>query len=276
MRVGIFEVVLFHNKSLKKQIIMKLLKSNLNLLTALLIVAFAFTSCSSDNDDNNNFNTAALAIKTKAVTNFNGLGRSINAAVDVTKFKINIKEIELEFDDDFCDDDDDDDDNNFDCSQFNGFYSGDDEIKLKGPFEVDVLTGVNTITTIDVPENVIFEEIEFEFDRNTDPSSDLFGKTILIEGTIDDVPFVFWHNLEVDIEIDYEDANQNLDISNGFNSVIIEFDLAGLFSTVNLSNATDNNGDGIIEISPTDMDGNRNLANQIKNLIKDYADLLDD
>jgi hypothetical protein len=145
-----------------------------------------------------------------------------------------------------------------------------------GPFEVDVLTGNNTITTIDVPADVVFEEIEFEFDVNTNPNSELFGKTILIEGTINNTPFVFWHNFEVEIEIDYEDNNQNLDISNGFNSVIIEFNLAGLFNTVNLSNATDNNGDGIIEISPSDNDGNRNLANQIKELIKDYADLLDD
>lgn len=256
---------------------MKPLKSSLNLFFAILITAFALTSCSNDNDDSNSFDTSALAIKTKAVTSFNGLGRSTNAVVDVTKFKINIKEIELEFDNDFCDDDDDDDDNNnFDCSQFNGFYDGDDEIELRGPFEVDVLTGVNTITTVDVPQNVVFEELEFEFDRNSNPSSDLFGKTILIEGTIDDVPFVFWHNFEVEVEIDYEDNNQNLDISNGFNSVIIEFNLAGLFSTVNLSNATDNNGDGIIEISPSDNDGNRSLANQIKELIKDYADLLDD
>lgn len=263
---------------------MKPFRTKLLTLVVALVYAFILTSCSSDNNDNNDFAKAPLAIKTKAVTSPNGLGRNANALVDVTKFKINIKEIELEFDDDFCDDDDDDssdDDgnnggNNFDCSDFNGFFSSDDEIELRGPFEVDVLTGVNTITTVDVPQNVVFEELEFEFDRNTNPSSELFGKTILIEGTIDNVPFVFWHNFEVDIEIDYEDANQNLDISNGFNSVIIEFDLAGLFSTVNLSNATDNNGDGIIEISPDDSDGNRNLANQIKELIKDYSDLLDD
>lgn len=253
---------------------MKSLRTKFLTLAVALVYAFVFTSCSNDNDDNN-IETAKLAIKTKALTSSNGLNRNANAMVEVTKFKINIKEIELEFDDDFCDDDDDD-DNIFDCALYNGFYDGDDEIELRGPFEVDVLTGVNTITTVDVPANVVFEEIEFEFDRNSNPNSDLFGKTILIEGTIDGVPFVFWHNFEVEFEIDYEDTNQSLDISNGFNSVIIEFDLAGLFSMVNLSNATDNNNDGLIEISPSDPDGNTVLANQIKNLIKEYADLLDD
>ena len=165
---------------------------------------------------------------------------------------------------------------NINCNDYNGFYSSDDEIELMGPFEVDILTGNNTITTIDVPANVVFEELEFEFDVNTNPTSDLFGKTILIEGTVNNTEFVFWHNFEVEFEIDYEDTNQNIDISNGFNSIIIEFDLAGLFSTVDLSNATDNNGDGIIEISPNDDDGNNNLADQIKDLIEEYADLLDD
>lgn len=40
--------------------------------------------------------------------------------------------------------------------------------------------------------------------------------------------------------------------------------------------ATDGNGDGIIKISPMDTDGNSALAHQIKELIKDAIELLDD
>lgn len=190
---------------------MKLLNSSLPMVS--VIAALSFSACSNDNDDNlpnNNVDMAELSIKASAVTGNSNTGRNSKADINISTFKINIK------------------------------------------------------------------EIEFEFDVNTNPDSELFGKTILIEDTINNTPFVFWHNFEVDFEIDYEDNNQTLDISNGFNSVIIEFNLVGLFSTVNLSNATDNDGDGIIEISPSDKDGNRNLANQMKERIKDYAALLDD
>jgi hypothetical protein len=47
-------------------------------------------------------------------------------------------------------------------------------------------------------------------------------------------------------------------------------------STIDLSSTTDGNGDGIIEISPNDTDGNNALANTIKNLTKEGIDLLDD
>lgn len=256
---------------------MTLLKTKLTPFFAILFLIFLGTSCSNDNNDVNNPNMATLSIKSNALTNGSTSRAMANTSLDITKFMANIEEIELEFDDDFCEDNDDDDgENDFDCSEYNGFYGSDDEFELQGPFEVDILTGDNTITTIDVPENVVFEELEFEFDTNNNPSSDLFGKSILIEGTLDGTPFVFWHDFEVDFEIDYEDSTNDIDINSGFNSVIISFDLAGLFNQIDLSNATDNNDDGTIEISPEDPDGNNELADQIKDLIEDYTDLLDD
>jgi hypothetical protein len=112
--------------------------------------------------------------------------------------------------------------------------------------------------------------------RNTNASSDLYNKSIQIKGTIGTTPFIFWHNVEEDFEIDYEDAGQNLIISDNTATIVFEFDLDAVLANVDLSSANDGNGDGLIEISPNDPDGNQGLANTIKDKIKEYTDLLDD
>ncbi|MBA3986528.1 MAG: hypothetical protein H0X63_08165 [Flavobacteriales bacterium] len=100
----------------------------------------------------------------------------------------------------------------------------------------------------------------------------------MIKGTLESVPFVFWHNFEEDVEINFEDSNTDIVIESNGDSILINFDLSFLFntSTIDLSSTTDGNGDGIIEISPNDTDGNNALANTIKNLTKEGIDLLDD
>ena len=60
---------------------------------------------------------------------------------------------------------------------------------------------------------------------------------------------------------------------------MIDFDLSLIFDStagVDLSQATDGNQDGTIEISPSDPDGNNELAQSIRNAIKQHIDLLDD
>jgi len=255
-------------------------------LTFLLLFSIAlFTSCSDDNS--NGSDEGQLTINAKATFNGNAnrmiQGRNANAEIALTKFKMNIKEIELEFDDDYYDDDNGSDDDGGDDDGGNdydddGYYGYDDEIELSGPFELDLLSGSFSFVTIDVP-NAVFEEIEFDFDRNNNSQSDLFGKTVLMEGTIDGVPFVFWHDFEEDFELDFDDNNNDIVINNNASEITITFNLdfiLGASTGVDLSNAQDGNGDGIITISPNDTDGNQSLANQLKEKIKDYADLLDD
>lgn len=229
-----------------------------------LLAGIVMVSCSSDENETSNGNDN-LRIVAKA--SYSGNTGRMENTVSISEFKINLKEIEFELDDDFYDDDDDD--------YGDGFYGDDDEFELSGPFELDLLSGQTTITSINIP-NGVYEEVEFKMAKNTNSNSELFNKSVLIKGTIGLTPFIFWHNIDEDFEIDYEDAGQNLVISDNSATLVINFNLDAVLANVDLSNATDDNGDGLIEISPTDNDGNRSLANTIKNKIKEYTDLLDD
>ncbi|MFN2261782.1 MAG: hypothetical protein ABR595_06940 [Psychroflexus sp.] len=174
-----------------------------------------------------------------------------------------------EQDDSNCDEDDDD--YNDDSS-----YGSDDEFDLNGPFELNLTGGSVTVTEVEIPVGE-YEEVEFEMDRSSDPTSPLYQKSMLLTGSINGTPFEFYHTFDEDFEVDYEDAGQNLIIDeNNNNAVTFNFDLNAVINAVDMSNAADGNGNGTIEISPVDDDGNNALANQIKNAIKDYVDLLDD
>lgn len=239
---------------------------NKKILLGLLAVIFSTASCSNDESSSNNANANDnLTIVAKA--SYSGNTGRMENAVSISEFKINLKEIEFELDDDFYDDDDDD--------YGDGFYGDDDEFELRGPFELDLLSGQSTITSINIP-NGVYEEVEFKMARNTNSASELFNKSVLIKGTIGTTPFVFWHNIDEDFEIDYEDAGQNLVISDNSATLVIDFNLDAVLANVDLSNAQDGNGDGLIEISPNDTDGNQSLANTIKDKIEEYTDLLDD
>ena len=184
-------------------------------------------------------------------------------------FRADFSVYATESDDDGCDFDDDGDDN--DVS-----YGSEDDFELNGPFELSLNSDVITVINVEIPVGE-YEEVEFEMDRSENPNSDLFQKSILMRGTISGIEFEFFHTFSEEFEIDYEDAGQNLVISEENNkTVVFEFDLTSVFSFVDLSGATDGNENGVIEISPEDNDGNRQLANRIKNAIKDYVDLLDD
>ena len=123
------------------------------------------------------------------------------------------------------------------------------------------------------------EEIEFEFDKSTNAQSNLYGKSMQMEGTINGTPFVFWHDFEEEIEVEFEDGTPNTIVYNDENGIVIHFDLTAVLDatpSVNLANAVDGNGNGIIEIGPNDTDGNQALAQAMKQAIKAQIDLLDD
>ncbi|MBO3097455.1 DUF4382 domain-containing protein [Gelidibacter sp. DF109] len=219
-----------------------------------LSLATVFTACSSDDDATKAPNQGNLKIAAKA--SYIPVANRGTDNVNLGKFLVNFKEIELELQD--------------------GFYDSDDDIELKGPFEIDLLSG-NSIQLVDIEiPNGIYEEIEFEFDKSENPNSDLFGKSMQLTGEINGQAFVFWHDFEDEIEIDYEDSEQKLIINNDTKEVVINFDLNAVLGMVDLSTATDGDGDGVITISPEDLDGNNDLADAIKEAFKAHIDLLDD
>ncbi|WP_019038989.1 hypothetical protein [Psychroflexus tropicus] len=174
-----------------------------------------------------------------------------------------------ETDDDGCDDNGND---NSDDDR----YDSEDEFELRGPFELNLSQDEVTVVEVEIPVGE-YDEVEFEMERSNDPTSELYQKSILMRGTISGTAFEFFHTLEEDFEVDYEDQVQNLIITeDNNNSIVFDFDLVAVFNQVDLSGASDGNGNGTIEISPEDNDGNRQLANRIKNAIEQYVDLLDD
>ncbi|MFN4027752.1 MULTISPECIES: hypothetical protein [Flavobacterium] len=243
---------------------------NMKTFVALFALLAVMASCSNDSGSaDSSMKIMARGVYNPTAANRNANGVTLNSNVVLSSFKINLKEIEFEFAEGY--DDDNGDDDSYDDD---GFYNGDDEFELNGPFELDLLNQNAVVTTVTIP-NGTYEEVEFKLHRNTNSSSPMFNKSIEITGTINGTPFVFWHNVDEDFEIDYEDANQNLVVSNNSYDIVFNFDLNQVLSTVDLSGAVDGDGDGTIEIGPNDTDGNQALANLIANSIEDSCDLDD-
>lgn len=255
---------------------MKKLKALIGIVVLIIMMA----SCSSDSSSNvNKMRIIAKATYTNAgKTNLNG--QNVNSVIVLSSFKINIKEIEFEVGDDGSgdgsgEDDGDDDDGNSGDDNHDGVYNGDDEIELNGPWELDLLNQTAPVTTVTIA-NGTYEEVKFKLNKSLVSTSDLYNKTMEIRGTIDGTPFVYWHNLESEFEIDYEDTAQNLVVSNGSFDLIINIDLNQVLSNVDLSSAVDGNGNGIIEIGPDDTDGNNALAQQLNDDMDDATEVEDD
>lgn len=245
-------------------------------LTILTAFTLLLTSCSNNGDENpSGSSSVKMAAKASYTSSKSAAAKNLSTVV-LSEFMVNIKEIELEIDDDFFDDDNNDDNNGSDDNGWDddGYFNFDDDIELKGPFELDLLNSQVVFADVNLP-NAVYEEIEFEFEKNQNPASPLYQKTVLLTGTIDGIAFEFWHNFEEEFEVDFEDANQDV-VIDGNGTIVINFDLNAVINNVDFSLAVDGDGDGTIEISPNDDDGNNALASLLKQRIKDFADLLDD
>lgn len=226
-----------------------------------LSLATVFTACSSDDDATPSSTEGTLKISAKA--EYQKAMSRAGENVTLSKFIVNFKEIELERNDDEDD-------------VVAGSYGSDDDVELKGPFLIDLLSGKSIqLINIKVP-NGIYKEIEFEFDKSEDNTSDMLGKSMKMTGEINGKPFIFWHDFEDEIEIDFEDDGKNLVVNNNTQEIFINFDLNAVINMVDLSTATDKDGDGVITISPNDEDGNRSLAKVLKEAIKAQIELMED
>lgn len=200
-------------------------------------------------------------------------GARVLSGVILDEFKISIREIEFEYVEPETEND----------AEEEAWEEVYEDIKLKGPFEVDLLSESGAVldqvlTTTSVP-NGDFEEIEFKLHKNENTSSAMYGSSVRASGTINGTPFVFTHDTDEEFEIDFEDVNKDIALRGQPLDVIINFNLGLLFDSVNgvdISNATDDNGDGLIEINPNDEDGNQELADLLKDALEDATDLIDD
>ncbi|MDY0199046.1 MAG: hypothetical protein RBR68_14670 [Tenuifilaceae bacterium] len=237
-----------------------------NVIKTLMIVSLAalITSCSKD--DNLKNRTAIKFQSTNQSTRSANIKNTLADGLVLESFKINISEIEIEFD------------------ESDPLFATDSvatDYELKGPFEIDLMKdgnalGTTIVSNVELPV-AAYDEIEFEFDKNKNANSEMFGKTIIIKGTINGTPFIFWTDDEIEMEIEFDEVVSLDDATSAM--LTVSFDLAALFNPavgVDITSATDGNEDGIIEISPEDPDGNNDLADLIWDKIKYIIEAFED
>ena len=222
-------------------------------MTTLFIV-----SCSNDSDT-----VGKIGLDLSAVTSKSAVSKNLKVASNVifTDFRISIRDVVFKNDND----------PNSDLDT--------DEIQFRGPYQVDLFDNTNAITQT-IGETVVpdglYKEMRFKFHKDESlPSSDkLFDRSIYIEGTIDGTPFVFWHDTSENFDLG---RSTGVVVENGTVNFTVQFDMSQFLNSlhqIDMSQATDNNDDGIIEIFPNDQDGNQNLAKELKENIKLSADLI--
>jgi hypothetical protein len=179
---------------------------------------------------------------------------SAGVAVTLTDVMVNVREIEFDFDHE---------DEHF---KKDSAFNDDDDVKLKGPFIVDLLNAGafvdQVITSVNIP-NGKYEKVSFKLSPSTEAGS-MNGKSILITGNIGKTPFVFWTSAKAKFGAKFSDSTM---VSSGeaVNLAIkLELDKAlTVANGVDFSKLQDGNKDGTITIDPLNTDGNKNLAEKI-------------
>ena len=190
----------------------------------------------------------------------------VDTGIEITSFMLSIREVEFKQDETAID------------SPLDVYFDG--------PYTLDLLDDTGplsqTIGTADIPPGT-YQEVRFKLHKTTDVEigSPLYDRSIYVAGTIDQIPFEMWH-----------DTSENLDVgkTNGIIvgdvplSLVIDFNVRSFLDQssdtsghlIDLSTATDNNGDGSIDINPSSDDGetNQDLADELKDNIKLVADIL--
>ena len=239
------------------------MKSKILLMTFVGILMTGFLGSCGKEDKGN------AKVSFQAVNSGTRMKTTPVTGVVINSFKVNIDEIEFEFYD----------------SPNDQFPDGESysELELEGPFEVDLVSNGNTQLTnlvagVQLPQ-ATFDELEFEFERSENRASPLFGRSILVQGTINGVPFEYFTTMdEFAVELEFEPP-VDLTVAGGV-SVVVSIDLAAIFNPlqggVNISGARDGNGNGTIEIHLLDNDGNRALADRLDDAIWNAIDTIEE
>ncbi len=186
------------------------------------------------------------------------------ASVTLTDVKVNVRELEFDFDHE---------DEHF---KKDSSFTEDNDAKLKGPFIVDLMNAGafvdQVITSVTLP-NAKFEKVSFKLAPSTE-AGDMNGKSILITGTIGKTPFVFWHNAKVRFGAKFQDSTA-LVASGAAVTLAIHLELDKILAAANggvdLSKVKDGNNDGTITIDPLNDDGNIEVANQLIKLLAHHT-----
>lgn len=219
----------------------------------LFIVTILVISCSKDEE------SGSVSISFTGVNQTLKSVASVAASdVKITDFKLSFRNVEFKKDESHLDS---------------------NEVQFLGPYDVDLMSETEALTqtigTVDIPDGT-YKVIRFKLhkDRDRVETDDLYDRSLYMEGTIDGTPFEFWH-----------DASENFDIENSGGIVVaknnvevsVQFTIDQFLNalhTIDLSEAVDEDKNGLIEINPDDNDGNGDIADKLKDNIKEAADLI--
>lgn len=227
----------------------------------LTLLALTIISCTKDNNNGEGGINLTISAVNQNVSKSAINQKAFAAEVIFTDFRISIRDVIFKNDDDV--------NSNLDT----------DEIQFRGPYQIDLLDGTNalsqTIGNVFVPDGR-YKELRFKLHKDEDlsPTDNLFDRSIYIEGTIDGIPFVFWHDTSENLDVG---RSTGVLVQDGIVDFTVQFDISQFLSSLNqidLGQATDNNGNGLIEIYPNDEDGNQDIAKDLKENIKMAADLM--
>lgn len=233
-------------------------------ILALLVIMIS--SCTDNLSTSGNVTLKASAVSVTGKTS--ATARTAASTVVITDFKINIGKVKFELDEED------------EMHHADSIY--DDDVKLVGPFLLDLLDPNKTlsqfITSVNVP-NAKYEEIEFKFEKSIQPG-EMEGKTFLIKGTINGKNFIIWSGKDAELEMDFDDPTKDFTVnSNDVNlNIKIQLDalMAKLTTLANQNLLLDTDGDGVIEISTDNDDGHHDIGEQIKSLLEQEIDLDDE
>lgn len=234
-------------------------------ISILSLLLFAIISCTNDSSSEGNVTLKATAVSSTGKTSLTARTSAASTAV-ITDFKINIGNIKFETDmEDMMHDSD----------------PMHEDIKLMGPFLLDLLdpnkTLTQIITSVTTP-NAQYEEIEFKFQKSL-VAGEMNGKTYMIKGTINGTPFIIWSDKDAELEMDFEDHNKDFTVTGNEMSLNIKIQLDALMlkltTLANQGLLLDTDGDGVIEISTGFDDGHSLFGEECRDLLENETHLDD-
>lgn len=236
-------------------------------IAILGVLVFMANSCSNDNSSTTGTVTLKASSTFSSETGRVSLGNRSMAPAILSDFKVNIGRVKFEIDQE--------------SEKHNTKDSIYEDVKLRGPFLLDLLNvdqNLNqVITTLDIP-NGQYEKIKFKFERSIQ-SGEMNGKTYFLKGTVNGKAFEIWSDKELEINMDFNDNKKDFIVESNNISLNIRLRLDALIAKITdlASNSLllDGNGNGIIEISTTDVDGNQEIGKDIRELIQKEARLFD-
>lgn len=234
-------------------------------ISILSLLLFAIISCTNDSSSEGNVTLKATAVSSTGKTSLTARTSAASTVV-ITDFKINIGNIKFETDmEDMMHDSD----------------PMHEDIKLMGPFLLDLLdpnkTLTQIITSVTTP-NAQYEEIEFKFQKSL-VAGEMNGKTYMIKGTINGTPFIIWSDKDAELEMDFEDHNKDFTVTGNEMSLNIKIQLDALMlkltTLANQGLLLDTDGDGVIEISTGFDDGHSLFGEECRDLLENETHLDD-